>query len=289
MKGLLLLPILALGSCGWNAAGSTGCQPVGEPHPLPEALRESSGVAWSLAQPGVLWSHNDGGHDAELFAIDLEGNLLGTIRLRDIDNRDWEDMATGPCEAGFCVYVADTGDNYARWDELLLYRMVDNGSFEDGERDADVFHMTLPDGPRDVESLFVLPGEEVFLVTKGRHDAVTLYRYPGPLRSDETVTLEAIQTFSDGAIPLPSQITGADASPDGSVVALRTYHNLTFYRWDGGQLVPVEGGQVELRTLQEPQGEAVGLGPDGQVVLTTEAGNFGGVAALRVLRCGGGG
>ena len=48
---------------------------------------------------------------------------------------------------------------------------------------------------------------------------------------------------------------------------------------------PVPDGEVDLRTLQEPQGEGVALGPNGEMALTTEAGIFGGVAALRLLGC----
>jgi hypothetical protein len=97
--------------------------------------------------------------------------------------------------------------------------------------------------------------------------------------------MEAVQDLSDGAMPIPAQITGADATPDGRTVVIRSYGALTFYRVEDGALVPVDGGRVSLRTLEEPQGEAIGFGPDGQLFLTTEAGNFGGVAALRVLRC----
>ena len=52
-----------------------------------------------------------------------------------------------------------------------------------------------------------------------------------------------------------------------------------------GKLTPAAGGKVDLKTLQEPQGEAVALGSEGQVALTTEKGPFGGIAALRILRC----
>lgn len=286
---VLLLALLATASCTWNAAGQTGCEPAGPATPLPEVLRESSGAAWSLTHPDVLWSHNDGGNVGELFALDLEGNLLSTLTLTDTRNRDWEDMASARCGDSACLYVAEIGDNYARWDTLYLYRVPEPGALEDVAIKPDVFPMILPDGARDTEAVFVLPDEEVFLVNKGRHDTVTLYRYPPPLKAGEAVTLEAVQTFSDGALPIPDQVTGASASPDGEVVALRTYHTLTFHRWADGRLVSLEGGQVELRTLSEPQGEAVALGADGRVALTTEAGNFGGKAAMRVLRCGVGG
>jgi hypothetical protein len=101
------------------------------------------------------------------------------------------------------------------------------------------------------------------------------------------VALEVVQTLSDESMRIPAQVTGADASPDGRLVAVRSYSSLSFYGVREGTLVPVEGGRVALRTLQEPQGEGVGFGQGGRIVLTTEAGSFGGVAALQVLECSG--
>jgi hypothetical protein len=135
-----------------------------------------------------------------------------------------------------------------------------------------------------MESVFVLPGEEVFFVSKGRSHAVTLYRYPPPLRTGEIVTLEAVQTFSGGRLSIPKQVTGADASPDGSIVAIRSYESLHFFHVEKGRLVPVEGGQVALQTLNEAQGESVGLGPNGKVVLTSEAA-LGRGATMTILSC----
>ncbi len=285
MKTLLLVPLLVAGSCGWNAAGTTGCQPTGQVRALPGILRETSGVAWSRSQPGVLFSHNDGGHGASIYALDVQGSLLGEIPLIGVPNRDWEDIATGECEAGACIYLADVGDNEEVRDHIVLYRVTDPGVYDGSPQGAEAFTMVLPDGPRDMESVFVLRGEEVFFVSKGRSHAVTLYRYPPPLRAGETVTLEAVQTFSDGRLPIAGQVTGADASESGSVVAIRSYESLSFFKVEKGRLVPIAGGRVALRTLNEAQGEAVGLGPNGEVVLTSEAA-LGRGATIRFLRCG---
>jgi hypothetical protein len=286
MGGFFLLTLLTTTGCPWNAAGDTGCTPTDVARPLPDFLKESSGVAWSLARPGILFSHNDGGDDPVLYALDTQGRLLARIPLEGVKNRDWEDMATARCEGGHCIYLADSGDNYARWSEIHVHRIVDTGSLEETPRPVETFTMKLPDGARDIEALFILPGEQIHLVTKGRHAGNTVYRYPLPLRPGETVLLEEVQSLSQEAMPIPAQITGADASADGSMVVLRSYQDMTFFRVQDGLLVPIEGGKVDLGTLQEPQGEGVALGPDGQVFLTTEAGNFGGMASLRVLRCG---
>jgi len=276
--------LLLAGGCAWNAAGNTGCQPTAPPRALPESLHESSGVARSLAHPGILWSHNDGG-DALLYALDLDGKLVARIPFHGARIWDWEDLAVAECPGGSCLYLADTGDNQEVRTQLQLLRILEPAILEEDPLSAEVFPMALPDGARDIEAVFVLPGEEVFFISKGRSDPLTVFHYPPPLRTDEVVILEEVQTLSDRAMPILAQVTGADASPDGSVVAVRSYEALYFYRVEEGRLVVIEGGRVALGTLQEPQGEAVGFGPDGQILLTTEAGDFGGVAALRVLEC----
>ena len=77
-------------------------------HPL---LDESSGVAASRRQPGVLWTMNDSGNDAWIFATDTMGRDHGALAVADARNRDWEAIALGPCGTQECLYIADTGDN----------------------------------------------------------------------------------------------------------------------------------------------------------------------------------
>lgn len=282
-----LLPFALGARCAWSAAGQTGCQPMADPRPLPPELRESSGVTFGFLHPQVLWSHNDSGHPPVLVAMDGEGTLLGVFPLSpEAGNRDWEDIAAGPCGGGGCLYVADTGDNMEVRPGIVLLRIREPSTFDSGQvLPAERFVARLPQGPRDIESVFVLPDEQVFFITKGRNHPVTVYRYPPPLRPEVEVVLEEVQLLTEGPQTLPSQVTGADASRDGRYVVVRTYTSLTFYRSTGGRLTPIQGGKVDLRTLEEPQGEGVALGEQGRVALTTEGGNFGGIAALRLLRC----
>jgi hypothetical protein len=252
---------------------------------LPAALDESSGAALSRAHPGVVWTHNDGA-EGELFAVDSAGALISRFLL-DQPVRDWEDLSAGECPSGgSCLYLADMGDNYEERapGSTRILRVREPDALVADTLRAEVFPVRLPHGPRDVEALLVLPGERVFAVTKGRNHAVTVYRYPPPLRPD-TVALEEVQRLSEGARFLPRQITGGAVAPDGEVVALRTYESLHFYRVSGDTLAPLADGVVNLRTLQEPQGEGVAVGPDGLVALTSEGGPAGAPASLSTLRC----
>lgn len=253
---------------------------------LPVALNEASGVTLSRRHEDVFWIHNDSGRP-ELFAVDPRGRMLGTFRLDLERARDWEDVAMGPCAGGGdCLYVGDIGNNYAEVDTVRVYRVPEPADPTAGGTLAmEVFSMVFDGTPHDLESLFVLPGGELYLVGKGGDQPVTLFRYPMPLRSDTTVTLEPVQRLSDVPRSLPRQVTGADAEPGGSRVVIRTYETLVFHRMDGDTLVPLEDGTVSLRTLRESQGEGVGWGSGGRIVVVSEAGPLGRDGGMAVLTC----
>lgn len=275
---------LVIGGCGgWGAAGS-GCGVVEGPRALPGELAETSGVAPSLRTPGAYWTHSDDRRTAEIWAVDARGGVLGTIALDGIRSFDLEDVAVAPCPEGSCIYLGDVGDNYAERDTLVVFRLAEP---EVSARSVTPvpLRFVLPNGPRDAEAIFVLPGEQLFIVTKGSEAPIAVYRYPPPLRPDETVTLEEVQLLSETPRVLPRQVTGASASSDGTVVVLRTYETLLFHRWDGSKLVPLEEGTVNLRSLREAQGEGVGISNDGSVVLTSEGGPARASGSITVLRC----
>lgn len=272
-------------ACAPVALAGPECSSVRTDVRLPDELVETSGVVFGHADPSILWTHNDDG--SALFAIDSTGAILDRTRVRP-RLRDWEDIAWAACEGrGSCLYLSDTGDNAERRapGNARILR-VDEPSlpFPDGPIRGEVFPLRFPDGPRDVEAIFVLPGERIHLVTKGRSDPVTVYRYPPPLRPD-TVTLVEVQRLTDAAEPLASQVTGASVSEDGSVVAIRTYQTLAFYTVVADTLQLRPDGLVNLRSLREAQGEAVALGPNGLVVLTSEGGLLGAAASLNLMRC----
>lgn len=273
-------------ACAPVATAGPGCAETEPPITLPRDLVETSGVAVGRRNPNVLWTHNDG--DSDLYALDRSGRVLASFDV-PVRLRDWEDLEIAACEsAGSCLYLADTGDNGESrpGGQIRILRVAepDVVAADGAPLQADVFPIRLPDGARDVEALFVLPGEVAYLVTKGANDPITVYRYPPPLRPD-TVTLEEVQRLSDGPVQLLNRVTGASSSPDGDWIAIRTYQALQFYRLEGDTLSAVRGGLVNLRTLQEIQGEAVGIGPDGTVALTSEGGPLGGPPSLRLLRC----
>jgi hypothetical protein len=274
--------LVALSACAMPGSGP-GCAPLGQPVALPPRLDESSGVAVSRAHPGVFWTHIDG-EARDLFAVDSSGTRAARVRLAGASPIDAEDIAIGECGGRDCLYLADTGDNDERRRTLRIFRVPEPDPRADSVARAEAFTLTLPSGPRDIEALFVLPGERIHLVTKGRNHAVSVYRLPGALDAGSANLAEEVQRLGETPRALPRQVTGASASPDGGTVVVRTYELVTFYRVDADTLVAT-GDPLNLRPLREPQGEGIGVGEDGLIALTSEAGPIGSRGSLSLVRC----
>ena len=235
---------------------------------------------------GLIWTHNDSGGEAEVVGVYLDGRPAARIQVRGARARDWEDLALGPCaEAGSCLYIGDIGDGGGNRPDIAIYRIPEPDPVTASPVAAEALPLRYPDGARDAEALFVLPGGEIYLVSKGRLGGIDLFRYPMPLRAGETVTLEHVRTLSADRVPLEEQVTGAAASPSGEWVAIRRYKRLEI--WRPAELLGAGAPSlsVDLTPLGEVQGEAVALLDNGAVILTSEGGFPGAAGTVAVLSC----
>ena len=237
-------------------------------------VEEASGVAFSRRNPGTIWSHNDSS-GPELFAFDQSGHARGRVQVTGASVTDWEDLAAGPCREGSCLYIADIGDNHHVRPNIVVYRVPEPRPDDTMTESVEPWVLAYPDGPRDAEALFVTSTGRLFLVSKANADQTALYRLPVP-DSASSGRLEYV-----AQLPL-DRVTGADASPDGRWVALRTHTELLFYHADdlltGKTTQP---RRFDLRPLNEHQGEGVAFGPDGLVYLVGEGGRSGTLATVR--------
>lgn len=287
---LPFLIVAALTGCTRDGNGAATalnaiCEVTQSPAGLPDGLDESSGLAIGRSDPDLLWSHNDSGGEPELYAIRAGGGLIGTVRVVEARNRDWEDLSAGPCPAGSCLYIGEIGDNEAGRDEVAVYRVPEPRPDQAETEPAERFRFTYPGGPRDAESLFLLPDGEMYVVTKGRTSNVAVYRYPQPFRSDEVVELEHVVDLTASRTDLPQQVTAAEASPAGEWIAIRSYAHLMLYRPADLLAGRRATSMIDLAPLGEAQGEAVAIRDDGTVVLTSEASGDGPSGTIAVLSC----
>jgi hypothetical protein len=233
-------------------------------------LPEGSGLAASRKVPGRFWSHNDSG-DPALVALGSSGRVTGRLELSGAKVDDWEAVAVGPCPAGSCIYVADIGDNDAKRNHVIIYRVAEPAEASGTAKVSDIFSATYPDGAHDAETLLVTPEGRLYIVTKGDTGPVSLYRFPEQLKN-ATLRLERVGGPRDVGQPANTdRITDGAVSPDGQWVVLRSTQALMFYRaadllsgtWRAAARVPVA-------SAGEPQGEGVTFGSDNAIYLMSE-------------------
>jgi len=239
--------------------------------PVP-GLREASGLATSRRGPARLFAVNDSA-EPEVVVLNPDGSRRGRVRLEGASVTDWEDVTSGPCPGGTCLFVSDVGDNDAVRQGISLYRMVEP---PDGTLSTRVerLDLTYPDGPHDAEALFTGPEGRLYLLTKEPRRA-RLYRLPSsPPGGTTSLRLELVAVLEAGSGRTRfARITDAETSPDGTTVAIRTNEALFLVATDvltDGRLTGMRS--FPLRVLREPQGEGVAIGQSGDVFLAGESG-----------------
>jgi hypothetical protein len=222
-------------------------------------ITESSGLAASARHHGVLWTHNDSGDSARIFAIDPDGRTAAVYTLAGQQARDWEAIAPGRDDAGNpALFIGDIGDNSAsRTRGILVHRVTEPSRLRNGTLRPTSYRLHYPDGPQDAETLLVDPRtNRLYIVTKGLLGG-GIYAAPTRLSTTGPNILERIAD-------VPSLITDGAFLPDGRFV-LRDYGDAYVYARPG-QLVE----EVELP--EQPQGESLTVTPDGGALLVGSEG-----------------
>jgi len=84
---------------------------------LSSSISESSGLAYI---DGTLWTHNDSGGEAKLYAINPEnGKILKTVIISNASNVDWEDLAFDETY----LFIGDFGNNNGTRKNLKIYKI----------------------------------------------------------------------------------------------------------------------------------------------------------------------
>jgi hypothetical protein len=238
---------------------------------------ELSGLASSHAVPGLVWTHNDSGDGARLFAVTTTGIARGVGTLAGATATDWEDIAWGPCGgsgSASCLFVADIGDNAVARTSVQIYE-IDEPSQINGPVNLTyrAFDIAYPDGPHNAESLFVDPRDgATYIITKQATNPSTVFRMPRTAGVKTTAV-------SAGTITIPSGtllITAADLHADSCGVRLlvRTYDALFELRGAATATIAqlLAATPVPVPHASEMQGEAVTYLPDGRSYLTVSEG-----------------
>jgi hypothetical protein len=236
-------------------------------------LSELSGLAASVNNPGLLWTHNDSGNSAEVFLIDKNLDIKLTCRLKNIVNRDWEDIAVGPgpVKGKSYIYVGDIGDNLAIFPYKTIYRFEEpilSGSKEIVISKFDAITFALEGIKKDAESLMVNPHtKDIYIISKWQNPE-SLYQLKYPYSTKDTITASFVMT-----IPF-TRVVAADFSGDGSEIIMKTYKDVYYWKVkDKPVKVALSEPPFKVEYKQEAQGESITFANDGSGFFTVSESN----------------
>ncbi len=277
----LLFILLAL-LCG-NASAKSWSEPQYAGVFTDPDLDEVSGLAASHAHPGMYWAQNDSSNSESLIAIKADGSRLATLKIDGVRNIDWEDLDSFDLDGKHYLMLADTGDNGGIRKTLSLIVVEEPAGIRDGDtlRPAWTIEFRWPDGARDCEATAVDAAKgEILLISKKRVPPelfrLPLRPEPGLQTAQLIATLPGIDQPDQAELkknPIwgryRSQISGADLSPNGRVLAVLNYHSIYLYARQPGEDWPSAmqraPGILPLPWL--PQAEAIAFSLDGQTLM----------------------
>lgn len=288
---------------------------------LPSILYEASGITRDPRRDDLFWTHNDSGNAAEIFALDATGRVLAVVPITRATERDIEDIATGPCPGGECLYLADIGDNFAVRGFVTIHRLplpplpaeLDGGGADRGGADGGMsapavparsapispsasWKLVYPNGARDAESV-AIDGKrnEILIVTKGREGTVELHVAEIDRLDDGSGQPDTLRRMGRLAIPVGNNtaqyVTAGDLSPDGGRLALRSYATLYEFGWPGSGAFDTLAAPTHAPLIGalEAQGEGLGWTTSGESLMLISEGRGDRPPTLSRIRCAPGG
>ena len=242
---------------------------------LDPQVTESSGLGFSQRHENRIWTHNDSGDNARLFAFDSEsGQRTGGCTLQGVEAIDWEAMATFVDAKGTAqILIADCGDNLSKRNHFLLHLFAEPDPNQDtvlSPNDRVTMRVRHPGGPTDCEAVAVdASSGQVILISKGRFpiarvETLSLSAFDRP---QQIVTTELVAT-----LPLP-MITGLDIDPTSGDLLLASYFGLVRYSKPDPKADLFAQLRGTPRTLAAPpvkQLEAVAFDREGTPWVTSE-------------------
>ncbi len=286
-KRLLLIIAVLIMFTGCNAkASKDSSQPVSQSpdYEMPEMsgrietpeVKESSGLAASQCQQ-VLWTHNDAGSGPFIFGMTNEGKHLGTWRVNNAENIDWESIAGYKDPSGKCfLLIGDIGDNDETRSELAIYKIPEPGVSPSDSASttaqplqtapAEVLKFKYSNGPHNAESLLVHQKTgEIYVLTKARSGPSEIHKLKPVFGAETAALTEKIDEISMPSTPAGLLTDGA-FSPDGKRVMLCDKEK-------GYELILPEGAGTDVIWTQKPVVVNLGDRKQGEGVSYSAAGN----------------
>lgn len=273
MKRLVFFAILIL----------TGCTNYGQLQfvsKLPKKLNEVSGIV--PAANDTYWVIEDSGNADNLYRVNLKGELLQDVNIKNAKNRDWEALSRDTLGN---IYIADFGNNSNKRTDLVIYKVPEPTSEQEEVR-AEKIKFSYPEQKRfppkardfnyDAEALFYASGH-LYIINKNRStpfkDHVSVYRVPAIAGEYIAERIGSFKTCDDRYW---CQVTGAEMSPDGKTLAILGYGNIWLIESDLENGKVLSGKMESIDHGASSQLEAACFLDNNTLILADEKGSGGG-------------
>jgi len=245
-------------------------------------IDESSGFVKSRQWDDLYWTLNDSGAENKIYPVTRDGKIkraewykedTGGIYVNDAVNVDWEEIAT---DSEGNLYIGAFGNNRNMRKDLAVYIVPEPFPLYTGQtcyfQRIDFYYPEQKEFPPEVikfdcEAMFHANGK-LYILTKHWNDPYTeLYRFDSmdPMKKNP-VTL--VGAFESGPY-----VTAADATEDGSKMAMLTYNNIWLFEKKNEKSDDYFSGKISWLPIKLPEGknQAEAICFDGDnLIITTE-------------------
>ncbi len=268
---------------------------------VPKIAEEASGLIYSRQYSDRVYHINDG-RDSSLIVSNFTGSNTQEILLEDVKLRDTEELAYSRCpdDNGYCIYIADIGDNKRERPFLQIVVVREEENFADSVKPLAVYRMHYPDNPHNAEAIAIHPDGSLYIVTKEKNKGEA---HPAKIFKNSILKPQRELSFV-GEIDLPylSQssnaedqvVTGMTMSDDGKKFILMTYMHSWEFNFDLSEPI-VATKKLRLGVDYQPiqvkpltQQEAITYLPDQKsFIYSTESGKnkFLGGQPVNIVKC----
>ena len=227
-----------------------------------DRILESSGLAYSVKHPDLVYTMNDSGNRPMVYAIQVStGKVVGRTDLESLDLEDTESIAV---DRRGRLWLGDLGDNDRDRDDVSIVSFDEPGPGNAAPRALQRYPVKYSTGPSNVEAMMVYPASgQIFLVSKKNEDGgkPNLFVLPQALKPGQPNLATSLNR------PMPAGIADAAFSPDGRNAVMKTATGIVAYdvkTWKPITSVQTPGLDKGESLTFEPGGRSILMGSEGE-------------------------
>ena len=208
----------------------------------------------------LLWVIEDAGNKAEVFGLNINGGIEKTIKIKNVQNKDWEDLTS---DFHGNLYIGDFGNNNGKRRAFSILKVSDINTIK-SVTEASIIDFRLPKGmkSKDFEAFFLWNGN-FYIFSKERKKAVVV-KVPNIIGTHRATVVA--HYYLKGK---ETRVTSADISEDGKTIVLLN-HGRVWKLTDFKDKKFFKGTIEELILEDKTQKEGVCFKTDSIVYITDE-------------------